>query len=172
MPVVQLDVEERALSIAERDLVRQAQPEALAGKTKEQLHTLGGLLRTARDRSRTIARQQRREIRGKAEPRGSSAARDNSGSNAKTDALVAALKNVTAALRQLNAPTQADFARKALAAKRAAPIAARPSGRTASAGLKAKPSTRAKTVLSRSKVGSVSQAGKVAQARRDGGNGR
>ena len=47
-------------------------------------------------------------------------ARDNTGTEAKAQVLVDALKRVTGALRKLAAPTQAELTRKAAASKRAA----------------------------------------------------
>ncbi len=58
------------------------------GLTKDELQALGKRLREARDRSRSIAHRQKREIRGKTGPRGAVPARDNTGSEAKTEVLV------------------------------------------------------------------------------------
>jgi hypothetical protein len=96
--------DDRLLNIAERELVAQTWPPIADRLTKEQLQALGKRLREARDRSRRIASQQRREMRGKADPRGAAPARDNTGSLSKTTVLVGALKRVTAALRKLNKP--------------------------------------------------------------------
>ena len=52
-------------------------------------------MREARDRARNIASQQRREMRGKAEPRGATPARDDAGTFAKEQVLADALKRVT-----------------------------------------------------------------------------
>jgi hypothetical protein len=51
-----------------------------------------------------LASQQQREMRGKTEPRGVAAARDNTGSLGKTEVLDRALTRVTAALRQGKKP--------------------------------------------------------------------
>jgi len=85
------------------------------------LEALAKRLRSARDRVPRIGRQQKLEIRGKADPKGSVPARDNAGTEAKAQALVEALKRVTETLRKLNVPTQAQIMRKAAAMKRAAP---------------------------------------------------
>ncbi len=163
--------DERWLSAAERELVDATAPGALAGQSRGDLQALGKRLREARDRARTIARRQHREMRGKAEPRGAALAQDNTGSAGKTEMLVAALKQVTLALRRLQAPTQTELAQKALAAKRASQAAAHPAApRTAASGAQPKPS-KARTVrMDPREVGRVSQAGKRTQARRDGGN--
>jgi hypothetical protein len=93
--------EGRLLSIAEREMVEQTMPPGIDRLPKAELQALGRRLREARDRARRIGRQQQREIRHKAEPRGATPARDNSGTEAKAQVLVDALKRVTAALRKL-----------------------------------------------------------------------
>jgi hypothetical protein len=97
--------EERLLSAAEREMVAQTRPPGVSQMSRVELQALGKRLREARDRSRRIASQQQREMRGKADPRGAAPARDNTGSLSKTAVLVGALKRVTAALRKLNKPT-------------------------------------------------------------------
>jgi hypothetical protein len=94
--------EDRLLSAAEREMVAQTRPPAVGQMTRAELEVLGKRLRAARDRSRRIASQQQREMRGKTEPLGATPARDNSGSLGKAAVLIAALKRVTAALRKLN----------------------------------------------------------------------
>ncbi len=114
------DPTDRLFSLVEREMVEQTKPEQLQGVSKDALQALAKRLRAARDRARRIGRQQKREIRGKTDPKGATPARDNTGTEAKAEALVEALKRVTEALRKLNAPTQAELMRKALAMKRAA----------------------------------------------------
>lgn len=161
--------DDRLLSAAERELVSATEPPALAGKSVDELQALGGHLREARDRARKIARQQAREMRGKAEPRATVPARDNAGSVGKADVLVVALKRVTAALRRARAPTQGELGRKAMAAKRAAEVQHHPeAGRGASKGAQAKASPTRTARVDPREVGRVSQAGKRAQAKRDG----
>jgi hypothetical protein len=95
-------------------------------------------------------------------------ARDHAGTEAKTQALVHALKRVTAALRQFNAQTVAKPARKAVAASRSAPTPQHPGpGRVASEGMQPKPSRRPTVKADPREIGRVSQAGKRAQAKRD-----
>ena len=99
------DLGDRLLNVAEREMVTQTRSPTVETLTKPELQELGKRLREARDRSRRIARQQQREMRGKSEPRGATPARDNLGSEGKTEVLVNALKRVTAALRKLARPT-------------------------------------------------------------------
>jgi hypothetical protein len=81
-------------------MVAQTRPPSISQMSRVELQALGKRLREARDRSRRIASQQQREMRGKADPRGAAPARDNTGSLSK----VGALKRVTAALRKRNKP--------------------------------------------------------------------
>ena len=159
--------DDRLLNIAERELVAQTQPPIADALTKEKLQALGKRLREARDRSRRIASQQQREMRGKTVPRGAAPARDNAGSEAKTEVLAEALKRVTAALRKLKKPTASQVLRKALDAKQAAVPQHPSSGHTASKGMRAKVSKQRSVHIDPREVGRVSKATKVAQAKRD-----
>jgi len=164
---VSAEHDDRLLNVAERDMVAQTRSPVADALTKEELQALGKRLRQARDRSRRIASQQQREIRGKTDPRGVAPARDNTGSEAKTAVLVEALKRVTAALRKLNRPTPTQFLRKALDAKQAAVPRHPASGRTESKGMKVKASKQRSVRIDPREVGRVSQATKAAQAKRD-----
>ena len=97
--------EDRMLTVAEREMVAQTRPPAVEALARDDIQALGKRLREARDRSRSIASQQQREMRGKSDPRGAAPARDNTGSEGKTEVLVEALKRLTAALRRLNRMT-------------------------------------------------------------------
>ena len=159
--------DDRLLNMAEREMVAQTRPPIADALTKEELQALGKRLREARDRSRRIASQQQREMRGKSGPRGAAPARDNTGSEAKTAVLVEALKRVTAALRKLNLPTPAQVLRKALEAKQAAVPQHPSAGRTASKGMRATVSKQRSVRVDPREVGRVTKANKVAQAKRD-----
>jgi hypothetical protein len=159
--------DDRLLNMAEREMVAQTRPPIADALTKEELQALGKRLREARDRSRRIASQQQREMRGKSGPRGAAPARDNTGSEAKTAVLVEALKRVTAALRKLNRPAPAQVLRKALEAKQAAVPQHPSAGPTASKGMRATVSKQRSVRLDPREIGRVSKANKVAQAKRD-----
>jgi hypothetical protein len=164
----QTEREDRLLSAAEHEMVAQTRPPVVGQLSKEALQVLGKRLREARDRSRRVASQQQREMRGKTSPRGATPARDNTGSLGKTEVLVAALKRVTAALRAIAKPTPTPAqllhtvqeARKAEAAQRPGP------GRTASKGMQVKASQRPTVQMDPREIGRVSQATKVGQAKR------
>ena len=67
----------RSLTAAEQELVGLTLHPAITGLSRHDLQALARRLREARDRARAIASQQRREMRGKAEPRGATPARDD-----------------------------------------------------------------------------------------------
>jgi len=163
-----IEAEDRLLSVPERDLVVQTRPPALDGMGKAELQALGKRLREARDRSRRIASQQQREIRGKTDPRGATPARENAGSEAKTAVLVEALKRVTAALRKVNRPSAAQMLRTALELKNATAPQHPGAGQTAAQGMRAKASTQPTVRADPRETGRVSKATKVSQAKRDG----
>lgn len=161
--------QDRLLRLSERELVEATLPAVIGSLSRDELLTVQRRLREARDRARAIARQQQREMRGKAPPRGTRPARDNLGTEAKADVLVEALKRVTQALRPPRKPTQAELSRKALAMKEAAGVEHHPdAGQTASTGMKPKVSTRRTVQVDPREIGRVSQAVKSAQARRGG----
>ena len=130
----------RLLSKDENELVALATPEAMRGSDDAALNDLAARLRERRDRARTIARQQRREMRGKSAPRGAEPAHGNTGSKAKADVLTAALKRVgaerTRRTERAKAPSQRSLARKALALKKKAEPHAPPLSRSANEGMR------------------------------------
>lgn len=160
--------DDRLLSVAEREIVQLTRPPAISERSRPELHALARRLRQARDRAQRIGWQQTREIRGKSDPRGASPARDNMGTVAKAQVLADALARVAAALRRLDTPTQAEVMRKALALKAGRTASRHPSGGpTASGGMQPKISPRPTVKADPREVGRVSQAVKVAQAKRD-----
>lgn len=60
----------RLLNQDELELVEKTRGEALKGAEDRDLNSLRAVIRERRDRARSIASRQRREMRGKAEPRG------------------------------------------------------------------------------------------------------
>ncbi|KRE02684.1 hypothetical protein ASE61_15555 [Bosea sp. Root670] len=130
----------RLLDKAERDLVAHSQRGAIGALPDDELRDLAAKLRERRDKARDGARRQKREMRGKAEPKGAKAASDNTGTKAKADALTAALKRVgaerTRRAEKAKVPSQRSLARKALALKQRQRVAERPANRTASKGMR------------------------------------
>ena len=171
--------QERLLRLSERELVEMTVPPAITGLSRDALRALAGRLREARDRARGIARQQQREMRGKAPPRGAQPARDSLGTEAKAEVLVAALKRVTQALRPpaaptkgapgKRAPTQAEAFAQGAGHEERRPCRSPPgAGQTASTGMQPKVNTKPTVQVDPREIGRVSQAVKAAQARRGG----
>lgn len=165
--------EQRFLSTEELGFVSQSHHPALRDVSDDDLRSLIKLLRERRDRAGDIARRQRRELRGKAQPAGARAATDDSGTRMKRQILAAALKraNKERHRRQVQAARNEHVAsaRRALAMRRTnASKSHRPSpGSTPGQGMRAVPSGRAPDLVRPMEVGRVSQFVKNAQARRD-----
>lgn len=162
----------RALSESERELVALSGVRAARALTDTELNRLVKRLRTRRDRARTVADRQRREMRGKARPRGATPPKADEGSKVKLEVLSAALTRLEAeTARRGEIKAKADLvasAKKALALKQKA--------RTAKPSAKAK--GPAKAVRGKARVavenhvpgsvrGSVRKQGARAQAKRD-----
>lgn len=87
--------ESRVLDREEGEMVARTHLPALRDETDGELAELIRYLRDRRSRARDIARQQRREMRGKSPPSGASAATDNTGSREKGALLGEALKRAS-----------------------------------------------------------------------------
>lgn len=131
----------RLLDKAEADLVARSRRGTIGALPDDELRDLAAKLRERRDKARDGARRQRREMRGKAEPKGARPATDNTGTKAKADALTAALKRVgaerTRREEKAKLPSQRSLARKALALRQRQRAAERPASRTAGKGMRA-----------------------------------
>lgn len=139
------------------------------------LEKLRSRLQQMRSKERTLARQKQRERRGKAEPRGTSFPGTTEQPLRRQQVFAHALRRLNSEvkrIRHLEARTaNVDAARRALAMRRAANFPVYPAaGDTANDGMKSQPSRRRMTRVSGKRIGSVSQATKVAQARRDSKN--
>jgi hypothetical protein len=164
--------ERRLLGADESTLVEKSHHPALGLLPDQDLAELRKLVRERRDRAQDIAARQRRELRGKAAPKGARAATDDSGTREKRDVLAAALQrlNKEVTRREAKAARQAliDNAQRALELRRAAGAnTARPSsGRTPNEGINPK-SAPAYTLRHPAKAGAISQRNKNMQAKRD-----
>ena len=169
-------LEARLLNAAELEIVNPTRPPAIEQLSVEQLKVLAQRLRRARDRAKDIGARQKREMRGKADPRGTKPTRDNTGTLAKAQVLEEAIERVEEELSRrenlTTTTTQADLSRHALELKLSHPAPPHlGSGRSASEGMKPKERQKPLRVgASKGEVGRVSQEGKVAQARKDGGD--
>jgi hypothetical protein len=164
--------ERRLLNADELTLVEKTHHPALGLLPEPDLSELRKLVRERRDRAQTIAARQRRELRGKASPKGARAATGNDGTREKRDLLAAALQRLNKEVSRREAKTAhqdlIDSAKRALELRRAAgPNAARPpSGRTANEGINPKDAPAYK-LRNPAKLGAISQHNKNMQAKHD-----
>jgi hypothetical protein len=165
--------EARALDADERALVAETHHPALQALDDAALAALLVRARERRDRAQDLAKRRRREMRGKAAPRGAEASRADAGSKAKAAALAAAVKRLNAEAerrRRMRARlTLVESQRRALAMVRAegAPDHAGLNTRTAHDGMRAKPVAKHRRPGSAREAGRVSQFVRDAQAKRD-----
>lgn len=164
--------ERRALTSEEFDLVRQTHhPQARELSDSDLAHILR-LVRERRDRAQDGARRQRREMRGKAAPKGAEPARRDSGMRIKADVLAMAVRRLNSE-RERRRRKRAKFelienAKRALAMRRETETAHRPHpGRTADQGMRAIPNKKPEDLDRPMEAGRVSQFVKDAQAKRD-----
>ena len=139
------------------------------------LEKLRSRLQHMRDKEQTLARQKQRERRGKAEPRGASFPGTTEQPLKRRQVFANALKRVNKEakrIRNLEArAANVDAARRALAMRRAANFQVYPAaGDTTNNGMNPRPGRRRMTKVSGKRIGSISQATKVAQAKRDSKN--
>ena len=167
--------ERSILSYDEHEIVLRSHHPEIYDASPDDLRALRQRLREMRDKERTLARGKRREARGKGPSRGESFPGTAEHPLRRKQVFAAALKRVSkeiGRMHKLEARTaHIEAARRALAMRRAAQFPARPpTGDTPSEGMRALPSRRRRTRVPPAKIGSVSQATKNAQARRDARN--
>jgi hypothetical protein len=161
--------EARLLNLTERELVAMVRPSVIDAMSDAELKAAQLRLRAARDRARRIARTQARQIANEKTPLRRRPVRDTTGSVGKVDVLLKALEGIAAEQKRRRKPTQPEIARKALAMKKAAQAGKRPAaGATPKRAAAAKPTSKPTKRISGLRKGSVSAAGKRAQAKRDG----
>ena len=138
-------------------VIRSHYPE-LEGLAHEELTGLARWLRSQHGRMRDTMRERRRIHRGKAE---------------KKQVFARGLKRVNARLASLRAEEKRRRAsvalREALSRRGQAAVHHPDAGDTAREGMRTLPSTRRRGIVTGGRVGSVSQAGRNAQAARDSG---
>lgn len=164
-------LEDRVLNDSEKTLVEASRHPHICDLSDTELADLRRNLRTRRDRARDIASRQRREIRGKADPRGASRTSDDAGSREKLSILSSALQRVnneTSRRERYSARQELkDNAERALELRRAAARPRWPQSRRAGTGMNPVPNERAPDLVNRMEVGRVSQFVKDSQARKD-----
>jgi hypothetical protein len=164
--------ERSRLSHDEFELVRVTHHPDIYQLSADELHALKVRLREQRNKARTLARQKQRELRGKAEPRGKSFPGTADQPLRRKQIFAAALKRINRELDRLHKlearTAHVEAARVALAQHRAAKFVYRPpTGPTPHAGMQPRVRIRRRTRVPGSKIGSISQATKIAQAIRD-----
>lgn len=169
---VPISTEKRLLTANEFEVVSQSHYPAICGLSEDQLAENLKLLREYRQKARDRSRRQRREMRGKAEPRGATAARDNTGTEAKAAIFAGAVKRLNRELGRIrkagSGGAQTDIARRALELKRRNRVRHHPSsGRTANRSMTLVENPKSTVGMDPREIGRVSQAVKVGQARRD-----
>ena len=164
--------EQRLFDHDEFELLRQTHHPAIYGVDPADLAELRAQLRRLRDKETTLAREKRREARGKGASRGDGFPGTVERPQARAAALTAALRRVAKELkRQAVLEARAhhvEAARRAFALRRAAQFAHHPPAEPATApDVQAVPSRRRRRVVAPSHVGRVSRHTKVRQAARD-----
>lgn len=170
--------EDRILTGAERDAVRQSRHPELQTLSREAVLALARRLREYRDKARDIARDRRRSHRGKAEPRGASPTPAEEGILLKKQVFAAAMKRVNSRIACLQSGERrgqsadkrartTEFLREALARKQAEPRHHPDPGATSHEGMHALDEKRQMTDVNPAQIGSVSQQVKNDQAARD-----
>ena len=166
--------EARALDADERDLVQKSHHPALQELSDQDLADLVKLVRERRDKAKTQANQRRREIRGKAAPRGATPSTSDEGSKTKLAVLAMAVRRLNSELerrrRMRAAVGQVGSAKKALAMKQAsvAENAGPPfNSRQSHAGMRNIRSQKRQQLIDPMERGRQRKAAAVAQAKRD-----
>jgi hypothetical protein len=167
--------ERSVLSHDEHEIVLRSHHPGIYDVALEDLKALRLRLRDLRNRERTLAREKRREVRGKGEPRGRSFPGTAEHPLQRKQVFAGALKRVNREIDRMEKlaarSEHVEAARRALAMRRAAQFPPRPpAGDTATEGMRSLPSQRRKTVVPPARIGRVSQATKNAQAARDARN--
>ena len=164
--------ERSRLSHEEFELIYHTHHPAIYQLSPDELRALKLRLREQRNKQRALARQKQRELRGKAEPRGKSFPGTADQPLQRKQIFAAALKRINKELDRLHKiearTAHVEAARAALAQYRAAKFVHHPTpSATPHHGMEPRVSIRRRTRVPGSKIGSISQATKVAQAIRD-----
>ncbi|UXN60712.1 hypothetical protein [Phyllobacterium zundukense] len=162
----------RALNAEERILVEQSHHPALQEMNDADLSNLVKLARQQRDKAQTEANRRRREMRGKADPKGSAVSARDDGSQLKVAVLAMTMRRLNTEVerrRRLAASiTLVENARNVLALKQQAPTRGNEfNTRYAHQGMRAKPNTKVNSLIRPMERGRQRAAAQVAQAKRD-----
>ncbi|MBS0642797.1 MAG: hypothetical protein U1E70_19305 [Acetobacteraceae bacterium] len=164
--------ERRLLSEEELPFVQQSHYPALDAAGREDLIALARWLRAQRARARDIIHERRRLRRGKGEARaGATGAESERGLAAKKQVFARALKRVNHQIAILEARTKRARSvaamQAAYGARQSATVHHPPGDRTPIPGMRTRPTRVRPNIVTGARIGSVSQAGRNAQAARD-----
>lgn len=164
--------QDRTLDKSEQELVSSTYHPALQDLTDKELSNLTRLVRERRDKARDEVQRRKREIRGKAAPKGAEAATSAVGNKAKLEVLATAVRRVNAERsrreRMASQLTQAELSRRALKLKQAMPDDDAPlNTRHAHQGMRKVASARRESLVRPMELGRLRKAASVAQAKRD-----
>ncbi len=163
--------EARALDKSEQDLVSNTRHPALQDLGDKELSDLIKLVRERRDKARTEMQRRKREIRGKAAPKGAEASTSAVGNKTKLEVLAAAVRRLNAERsrreRMAAQLSQAELSRRALALKHASEEDLPMNTRHAHKGMRNVASDRRENLIRPMELGRQRKAAAVAQAKRD-----
>lgn len=164
--------EARALNAEEKELVEKSHHPLLQDIPDSELSQLAKLLRDRRSKARDQAHQRRREMRGKAAARGTSASKADEGSHLKVAVLAMAMRRINAEVdRRRSMSASNDLianAQRALATKKANEKNDKTfNTRHARHGMRNIPNEKADSLIRPMERGRLKKAASVAQAKRD-----
>lgn len=164
--------EERALSADEWKLVQNSHHPAVQQLSDAELRDLLKTVRERRDRAQSEAHRKRREMRGKAAPKGTQPATKDDGTRAKLGVLAMSMRRLNGEHERRQLAARIDLvesARLALALKQGKKTE-RPAdfnARHAHSGMRAVESTKSKSLIRPMERGRQRKAAAAAQAKRD-----
>jgi hypothetical protein len=169
---VEFATERRLLAENEVDPVLSSHYPNLHAMARADLVSLARWLRQQRAKARDIIYERRRVRRGKGEPRAAGAGdASERGLAAKKQVFARALKRVNTQIANRDAESNREKAlegmRAALARRQAAPVHHPGAGMTPASGMRQGRIAKRPGIITGGRIGSVSQAGKAAQAARD-----
>ena len=164
---------ERLLTADEWQLVQKTHHPAMQDLSDTDLSDLAKRIRDRRDRAQSEANRQRREMRGKAQPKGATPARKDTGTRGKLEVLAMGVRSVNAEQarrrRMLAKIQMVENMRAALARRKEAKSEKDESFNTrqAHAGMHSIESTKRKDLIRPMERGRLRKASAVSQAKRD-----
>ena len=163
--------ERSILSHDEHELILRSHHPEIYDAALDDLKALRARLRDMRNKERTLARENRRAVRGKGAQRGASFPGTVEHPLQRKQVFTAALKHVSKEISRMEKlavrTAHVEAARRALAMRRAASFSPRPAtGDTSGEGMRPLPNTRRRTRVPPARIGRASQAAKNAAATR------